>query len=178
MRSTPVERLSALVTLRIQLWLQELRRVLATVSRDPADIDLRSEAAVLSQRERLRLPVVQCRHCHTTGWLTLKQPQDSRVVNSPDKIYASFFARYPDTFIARIYPRPACGRREPACDDPLVQPHPVRPMRSPGESRRSPSARIARATTCCRCTWPARPARLRLRVDGDAGREAKGGHRP
>jgi DEAD/DEAH box helicase domain-containing protein len=102
---TPVDKLKDLVTLRIQLWLQELRRVLATVSCDPADIELCSEASVLSQRERLRLPVVQCRHCHTTGWLTLKQPQDSRVVNSPDKIYASFFARYPDTFIARLYPR-------------------------------------------------------------------------
>ncbi len=102
---TPVETLSHLVSLRIQLWIQELRRVLATVSRDPADIELHSEAAVLSQRERLRLPVIQCRHCHTTGWLTLKQPQDSRVVSSPDTIYGSFFARYPDSFIVRIYPR-------------------------------------------------------------------------
>ena len=101
---TPVERLSPLVSLRIQLWLQELRRVLATVSGDPADIELHSEAAVLSQRERLRLPVVQCRHCHTTGWLTLKAPHESRVVNSPDKIYASFFASNPDPFIARVYP--------------------------------------------------------------------------
>ncbi len=37
---TPVGKLSPLVTLRIQLWLQELRRVLATVSRDPAEIEL------------------------------------------------------------------------------------------------------------------------------------------
>ncbi|WP_295608829.1 DEAD/DEAH box helicase [uncultured Lamprocystis sp.] len=117
---TPVTKLSHLVTLRVQLWLQELRRVLATVSRDPADIDLRSEAAVLSRRERLRLPVVQCRHCHTTGWLTLKSPQDSRVVNSPDKIYASFFARYPDTFILRIYPRLAADGASPRAMTPLL----------------------------------------------------------
>lgn len=110
---TPVGNLNYLVTLRIQLWLQELRRVLATVSHDPADIELGSEAGVLSQRERLRLPVIQCRHCHTTGWLTLKKPQDSRVVNSPDKIYASFFARYADTFIARIYPRQGSGDENP-----------------------------------------------------------------
>jgi len=73
---TPVGKLNYLVTLRVQLWLQELRRVLATVSRDPAEIELASEAGVLSQRERLRLPVIQCRHCHTTGWLTLKPPQE------------------------------------------------------------------------------------------------------
>ena len=102
---TPVEKLSRLVTLRVQLWLQELRRVLATVSREPAGIELASEAGVLSQHERLRLPLIQCRHCHTTGWLTLKPPQENQVVNSPDKIYASYFGHYPDTFIARIYPR-------------------------------------------------------------------------
>lgn len=104
-RHTPVEALNYSVTLRIQLWLQELRRVLATVSRDPAHIELNSEAGVISQHERLRLPVIQCRHCHTTGWLTVKQLHESRVENNPDKIYASFFARYPDTFIARLYPR-------------------------------------------------------------------------
>ena len=101
---TPVNRLNFLVSLRIQLWLQELRRVVATVSRDPAEVVLQSEAAVLSQRERLRLPLVQCRDCHATGWLTIKRPQDSRVEANPDKIYASFFARHQDSFLARLYP--------------------------------------------------------------------------
>ena len=78
---------------------------------------------MLSQRERLRLPVVQCRHCHTTGWLTLKPPQESRVVNSPDKIYASFFARYPDTFIARVYPR-----AEPEGQGPDADRRPMTPL--------------------------------------------------
>ena len=118
---TPVKHLSPLVSLRLQLWLQELRRVVATVSRDPAEIELQSESAVLSQRERLRLPVVQCRDCHATGWLTIKRPQDSRVEHSPDKIYAGFFARNQDTFLARIYPcddaedegRPAMTRMLP-----------------------------------------------------------------
>ncbi|MBK5938332.1 DEAD/DEAH box helicase [Halochromatium roseum] len=101
----PVSHLNFLVSLRIQLWLQELRRVVATVSRDPAEVVLQSEAAVLSQRERLRLPLVQCRDCHATGWLTIKRPQDSRVEANPDKIYASFFARHQDTFLARLYPK-------------------------------------------------------------------------
>ena len=125
-RSMPRRRwreLSPLVSLRVQLWLQELRRVLATVSRDPADIELHSEAAVLSQRERLRLPVVQCRHCHTTGWLTLKPPQESRVVNSPDKIYGSFFASNPDPFIARVYPR-----AEPEGQGPDADRRPMAPL--------------------------------------------------
>ncbi len=102
---TPTRTLNYLVTLRIQLWLQELRRVLATVSRDASAIELSSEASVIGQGERLRLPLIQCRHCHATGWLTLKPPQESRVVNDLDKIYAGYFAHFQDTFIARLYPR-------------------------------------------------------------------------
>ena len=112
---TSVEALNYLVTLRVQLWLQELRRMLATVSRDPRQIELTAEAAVLSQRERLRLPVVQCRHCHTTGWLTLKPPQQSRVVSSPEQIYTAFFARHTDPFIARLYPRVAADGGPQPC---------------------------------------------------------------
>jgi DEAD/DEAH box helicase domain-containing protein len=96
--------LTHLVTLRVQLWLQELRRVLSTVSRDPTDIALGSEAAILSRSERLRLPLIQCRHCHATGWLTVKAPQDSRVNAGLDRIYGAFFARYPDTLLHRLYP--------------------------------------------------------------------------
>ncbi|MFB1486561.1 MULTISPECIES: DEAD/DEAH box helicase [unclassified Thiocapsa] len=102
---TPTGQLSHLVTLRVQIWVQELRRVLATVSAKPEEIELASEASVLSRREQLRLPVVQCSNCRATGWLTLKAPQESRVEQSPDKIYAAFFARNRDPFLARIYPR-------------------------------------------------------------------------
>ena len=106
-----VEKLSSLVTLRVQIWMQELRRVIATVSADPADISLAAEAGVLSRDERLRLPVVQCRHCRATGWLTLKASHDSRVQSALEAIYASFFARHPDTFLARLYPHLGDERR-------------------------------------------------------------------
>ncbi|MCP4468207.1 MAG: DEAD/DEAH box helicase, partial [Halieaceae bacterium] len=101
----PLKDLNSLVTLRLQVWLQELRRVVATVSADEADIELASEATVLSRQERLRLPVVQCRQCRTTGWLTVKPPQEGRVQASLERIYSSFFARNQDTFLARLYPR-------------------------------------------------------------------------
>ncbi|WPL17976.1 ATP-dependent helicase [Thiorhodovibrio winogradskyi] len=98
----PVAKLSPLVSLRVQLWLQELRRVVATVSQHREEIVLHADASVLSQHERLRLPVIQCRHCHATGWLAVKAPQDSRVVSQLERIYPSFFSR--DTFVARFYP--------------------------------------------------------------------------
>jgi DEAD/DEAH box helicase domain-containing protein len=102
---TTAQQLSHLVTLRVQIWVQELRRVLATVSAKPEEIELASEASVLSRRERLRLPAVQCSNCRATGWLTVKAPQESRVEQNPDKIYAAFFARNRDAFLARLYPR-------------------------------------------------------------------------
>ncbi|BCG47908.1 Helicase, C-terminal:Type III restriction enzyme, res subunit:DEAD/DEAH box helicase, N-terminal [Citrifermentans bremense] len=108
---TKVGNLNSLVSLRLQIWLQELRRIVSTVSADASDIELASEASVLSQQERLRLPIVQCRQCRTTGWLTLKAPQESRVQSSLEKIYAGFFSRNPDTFLARLYPRLGNGHR-------------------------------------------------------------------
>lgn len=97
--------LNSLVTLRVQVWLQELRRVVASVSAKAEEIELVSEAGVLSHQERLRLPVIQCRHCRTTGWLTRKAAQDSRVDASLEHIYPGFFARNQDPYLARLYPR-------------------------------------------------------------------------
>jgi DEAD/DEAH box helicase domain-containing protein len=108
---TQVEKLNSLVSLRLQIWMQELRRVVATVSKKKEEIELASEATVLSSKERLRLPVIQCRHCRTTGWLTVKPPQESRVQTALERIYSSFFARNPDTFLARLYPRLGDGHR-------------------------------------------------------------------
>lgn len=106
-----IEQLNSLVSLRLQIWLQELRRVVATVSADSADIELASEASVLSQQTRLRLPVIQCRQCRTTGWLSVKPPQESRVQTTLEAIYSSFFARNPDTFLVRLYPHFGNDRR-------------------------------------------------------------------
>ncbi|NEV64392.1 DEAD/DEAH box helicase [Thiorhodococcus minor] len=170
--STPVERLSALVSLRVQLWLQELRRVLATVSRHPAEIVLCSEAAVLSQRERLRLPLIQCRHCHATGWLTLKQPQDSRVVSSLDRIYGSFFARHQDTFLARIYPRTPDDAPAPQGPFPLLS------LTLCGQCGHLGHERLSQCPHCqSDDVVPVQVANanrtVRVRADAESGREAR-----
>jgi DEAD/DEAH box helicase domain-containing protein len=83
-----------LVNVRCQLWLRELRRMVATVSPEPeltfAD-DLPPEDAPFS------LPVVHCNECHATGWVGLRKPNDSEMVRELPRIYEAFFNRNPDT---------------------------------------------------------------------------------
>lgn len=56
-----------LVTLRVQLWMRELRRMVASVRALPADIELISANDVRPHEGRLHLPLVQCTDCHCSG---------------------------------------------------------------------------------------------------------------
>jgi DEAD/DEAH box helicase domain-containing protein len=56
-----------LVTLRVQLWMRELRRMVAKVSADPAQIELRHSKELKAEPGSLYLPLIQCAECHTTG---------------------------------------------------------------------------------------------------------------
>ena len=101
---TAPEQLNRFVSLRVQVWFQELGRVLSTVSADAKNIDMRTEASVLANVQQIRLPVVQCNNCRATGWLTIKEIQNRKIETNPDRIYQSFFSRHRDSSLARIYP--------------------------------------------------------------------------
>ena len=55
---------------RIQLWLRELRRLLASVS--PDDIVFALESDLNEEQSKYYLPVVNCRECGETGWASLR----------------------------------------------------------------------------------------------------------
>lgn len=98
-RSTPT---LPLVTVRVQVWVRELRRMVARVAADAQSVDLRSSADLKSKTAHLYLPLVQCSECHTTGWLT-RQPEGTNKVSSKlDEIYNTWFASRPDA--VRLYP--------------------------------------------------------------------------
>jgi DEAD/DEAH box helicase domain-containing protein len=59
-----------LVTLRVQLWMRELRRMVTQLRSDPNSIELRAESDVRREPGKLYLPLLQCADCHTTGWLS------------------------------------------------------------------------------------------------------------
>lgn len=91
-----------LVTLRVQVWVRELRRMVARVDAVQEMVDLRASADLKSSPGGLYLPLIQCSECHTTGWLS-RLPQGSNKLSSKlDEIYNTWFAGRPEA--VRLYP--------------------------------------------------------------------------
>lgn len=90
-----------LVTLRIQLWVRELRRMVGKLSVTPEGTSLRSERDLPGERDGVYLPMVQCNQCRTTGWLSRLVQGSSKVSNQLDEIYNTWFSRRPEA--TRLY---------------------------------------------------------------------------
>jgi DEAD/DEAH box helicase domain-containing protein len=90
-----------LVTLRVQLWLRELRRMVGRLSVDPLGTSLRSERDLPAQRDGIYLPMVQCIHCRTTGWLSRLVQGSSKLSTQLDEIYNTWFPGRPEA--TRLY---------------------------------------------------------------------------
>ena len=90
-----------LVTLRVQLWVRELRRMVASLRTNSADIELISSNDVRPQESRLHLPLVQCTDCHCSGWLSRMPAGQSLLSRDLDLIYSSWFSSQPE--IVRLY---------------------------------------------------------------------------
>ncbi|PTR17227.1 DEAD/DEAH box helicase domain-containing protein [Nitrosospira sp. Nsp2] len=90
-----------LVTLRMQLWVRELRRMVGKLSMRPDDVVLRSERDLPSQRDGVYLPMVQCTQCRTTGWLSRLVQGTSKLSTKLDEIYNTWFSGRPE--VARFY---------------------------------------------------------------------------
>ena len=100
------------VNLRVQLWLRELRRMVASVESKPEEIRLRASSDIPTDGLKIHLPLVQCPECHSTAWLS-KTTQGRSVVSAElDSIYNSWFGSHPE--ILRLY-HPAALKR-PRCD--------------------------------------------------------------
>jgi DEAD/DEAH box helicase domain-containing protein len=97
-----------LVTLRVQLWVRELRRMVSKLSVDPLEVCLRSERDLPGQRDGVYLPMVQCSQCRTTGWLSRLVPGSSKLSTQLDEIYNTWFSRRPEA--ARLYAAASVGR--------------------------------------------------------------------
>lgn len=90
-----------LVTLRVQLWLRELRRMVASVRARGEEIELASATEGRLQEGRLHLPLVQCTDCHGTGWLSRLPGGQSTVSRDLDPIYDAWFGGQPE--VVRLY---------------------------------------------------------------------------
>lgn len=101
-----------LVTVRIHLWMRELRRMVAKVSADSNQIDLRASSDLKPQKGVLHLPLIQCADCHTTGWLGRMIIGQSKVRSDLDEIYNTWFGRQPEAL--RLYSNVGISR--PLCE--------------------------------------------------------------
>lgn len=115
---------------RIQLWLRELRRMVASVEPQPV---LRHYDDLDNPHAPLHLPLVHCRDCHSMAWGAVKPEGDNRLKALLQGFYSSWFGRSPDACLlyplSEEAPRPSEGeqylcsscltlhRRGPECPD-------------------------------------------------------------
>jgi DEAD/DEAH box helicase domain-containing protein len=97
-----------LVTLRVQLWVRELRRMVGKLACDPKDVHFRSERDLPGERDGVYLPMVQCSQCRTTGWLSRLVQGSAKLSTQLDEIYNTWFSRQPEA--ARLYAAQSVGR--------------------------------------------------------------------
>jgi DEAD/DEAH box helicase domain-containing protein len=98
-----------LVTLRLQLWVRELRRMVGRLGLRPEEVQLRSERDLPADRDGVYLPMVQCSQCRTTGWLSRLAQGSSKLSGQLDEIYNTWFSRRPES--ARLYAQASVGAR-------------------------------------------------------------------
>lgn len=82
------------VSLRLQLWVRELRRIVASVGDDSAHhpVHLHYADDLKPNEAQLHLPVVQCSECHSTAWLTAEKPDETKILTELKEIYQLFFS--------------------------------------------------------------------------------------
>jgi len=121
-RTRDGERTVPLLTVRVQLWLRELRRMVATVETRPRVLfsdDLNDNIASTEDEgsETIALPVLHCNACHATGWVSTQPPTRNTLSRDTQAIYNHFFNGMADTQV--FYP---------AAQRPGARPHRVRTL--------------------------------------------------
>ena len=112
-----------LLTVRVELWLRELRRMVASLAAQPR---LVHSDDLPADEKSLHLPIIHCRDCHAMGWgATVTKTESSKLKGELRAFYAAFFSEdVSSRFLfavdgstpvnAKVFERrnacPACGR--------------------------------------------------------------------
>jgi len=79
------------LTVRAELWLRELRRMVASLATVP---ELVHSDDLAASDKRLFLPVIHCRDCHAMGWgATLTRTDGRRLKSDLQAFYQAFFSQ-------------------------------------------------------------------------------------
>lgn len=84
---------------RVQLWLRELRRMLASVSPEPR---LVHSDDLIDSTSPLHLPILHCRECHSAAWGAMLLQGEHAINPELQRFYAGWFSQSPDSVL--LYP--------------------------------------------------------------------------
>jgi len=88
---------------RVQLWMRELRRMIASVEQEPV---LRFADDLNEEQLETHLPLVHCRECGVMGWSGMKRKTSAEIRGSLQDFYYGFFSHSPQI----VYLFPANGQ--------------------------------------------------------------------
>ena len=95
-----VGRLRPFLTVQVHLWMRELRRLLAKVSKNEIIYALASD--LNEQQSKSYLPVVNCRDCGETGWVSIVNERGNVTLVNLETFYNLYFNQ--DDKVIMLYP--------------------------------------------------------------------------
>lgn len=96
-----IKGLRPFLNVQVQVWFKELRRLLANVSDTP---EFEIGANLNQNNAKYYLPVINCRDCGATGWVSRKNERDSIEIQDLDTFYNIFFNNKKDDKIKMMFP--------------------------------------------------------------------------
>lgn len=97
----PSKGVQPFLQVRVQLWLRELRRMVASVEAMPI---LRHHDDLQNPQSPLHLPVLHCRECHATAWGAIRPEGEQSIRADLQSFYSAWFSHRPDACL--IFPLP------------------------------------------------------------------------
>lgn len=105
------------LNLRHQLWLRELKRMVASVEETPL---LKHSDDLSGNDSSAHLPVVHCRHCGATAWASTVTQQGSNTLDRATNLqnfYKAYFSNQPE--LRYLFPQEANGGDHKLCSECL-----------------------------------------------------------
>lgn len=93
------EEMNPFLNVNIQVWIRELKRMVAKVSKD---ISLEMSDDLNDEEKKYYLPPINCRSCGATGWVTIEEADNSIEVSDLSTLYTGYFNNDPD--VRMIFP--------------------------------------------------------------------------
>ena len=88
-RTGKVGKLRPFLNVKVQLWMRELRRLVAKVDSDEITYEIAHD--LNKQQAKQYLPVVNCRDCGITGWVSVLNERSNATMTNLESFYNLYF---------------------------------------------------------------------------------------